>query len=213
MAVQAVEEAIAVEVAEATAEREPRLQRLATIEDLHKMPDDGRRYELIGGVIYVSPAPVVKHQRVLRRLERVITDFVEERALGEAFFAPIDVRLSPHDVVQPDLVVVLREHRRRLTRARIEGTPDLVIEILSPSNPGHDLVRKAALYAAAGVPEYWIVDPRNDTVRVLLLENRTYVDMPGIEERFRSQVLAGLEIPVRELFAVPEWMEPDESEG
>ena len=213
MAVQAVEEAIAIDVAESTVEREPLLQRPATMDDLHKMPDDGRRYELIGGVIYVSPAPLVKHQAVALELAERLSQHVKAHRLGQVFVAPLDVRLSPHDVVQPDLIVVLREHRRRLTKARLEGTPDLAIEILSPSIPGHDLVRKAALYAAAGVPEYWIVDPRNDTVRVLSLENRTYVDMPRTEETIRSQVLPRLEISVRELFAVPEWMEPDESEG
>lgn len=212
MAVQAVEEAIAIEIAESTPEREPKLGRPATIDDLHKMPDDGRRYELIGGVIYVSPSPLVKHQYVSSRLHRVLSDYLADESRGALLYAPLDVELGPHDIVQPDLVFVRAEHRKRITTRRIVGPPDLVIEILSPSNPGHDLVRKAALYASAGVPEYWIVDPRTDTVRVLTLGDQTYVEAHDSTETVRSRVLDGLEIPVSELFAVPDWMETDDAE-
>ncbi len=115
------------------------LERPYTVEDLTNTPDDGRRYEVIGGELVVSPAPSTKHQRVSFRLSRILGDYLERVGSGEAFAAPIDVVLGTHDIVQPDLVVILHRHADRLTDAGIEGAPDIVIEI-NPRPPASEWI-------------------------------------------------------------------------
>jgi Uma2 family endonuclease len=124
--------------------------------DYAAIPDDGKRYEVLEGSLFVTPAPSSGHQHASKRLFRQLEDYFEARALGEAFFAPMDVILGPHDIVQPDLVVARPE---QVSERGIEGAPLLVVEVLSPSTREHDRKRKAARYAALGVAHCWIVDP------------------------------------------------------
>ena len=133
--------------------------RLLTAEDLNALPDDGHRYELLQGELIVSPAPGTVHQRVIRRLSRLLDDAVIGSEFGEMFQAPFEVRLSAQNIVQPDLLVVAQADIDRLTERRFEGTPALAIEVISPSSERIDRGRKASLYMESGVREYWIVDP------------------------------------------------------
>ncbi len=121
--------------------------RLLTYEDLLNTPNDGRRYEIIGGELVVSASPLLKHQRLSMRLAVPLHE-LEQRGLGQMFEAPVDVRIAPHEIVVPDLVFVTTARLHILTEALIDGTPDLVIEILSLSTSRIDLGAKAALYAA-----------------------------------------------------------------
>jgi Uma2 family endonuclease len=134
------------------------LKHILDYGDLAHTPDDGKRYELLEGALYVTPAPSPQHQRISKRLQRQLEAYFEERGLGEVFNAPVDVILSPHDVVEPDLVVVLNE--AQVSERAIEGAPVLAIEILSPSTRDRDRNVKARRYAALGVDHYWIVDVR-----------------------------------------------------
>lgn len=177
------------------------LDRPYTGEDLAGIPDDGLRYEVIGGELVVSPAPSTKHQRVSFRLSRILGDHLERVGIGEAFAAPIDAILGTHDIVQPDLVVVLQHHAERITDAGIDGAPDIVIEITSPSSQRIDRIRKSATYATFGVPEYWIVDPETETILVQTLVNGRY---QTIEGAFRSVQLPGLVIDPSAVFALPQ---------
>ena len=133
------------------------LNRKLDYSDYAAIPDDGKRYEVLEGSLFVTPAPSPIHQRVSKRLQRQLEAYFEERSLGEVFDAPIDLILSPHDIVQPDLVVVARADQ--VSERGIEGGPLLAVEILSPSTREHDLRRKARRYATLGVLHYWIVDP------------------------------------------------------
>lgn len=139
-----------------------------TYDDLLQLPDDGTRYEIIDGELVVMPSPVVTHQRIVGRLFLAFSAQLQERAQGEVLMAPLDVIMAPTRVVQPDLIVVRHDHRAIL-REHIHGVPDLLIEVLSPSNHKHDLVTKRRLYARNRVPEYWIVDPEAQTIEVLEL--------------------------------------------
>lgn len=132
-------------------------------------PDDGRRHEIIAGDHYMNPAPTTDHQRYSRRIQFQIYDQIEESGRGEVFNAPADVQLSDHDIVQPDLIVVVRERRLIITPTKIKGTPDLIVEILSASTKQNDRVLKKELYERVGVPEYWIVDPDNHVVEQFVL--------------------------------------------
>lgn len=121
-------------------------------------PDDGNCHEIIDGRHYMNAAPVPRHQAISRHIQFQLYQQIELTKLGQVIDAPIDLQLSDFDVVQPDLVVVL-EGNRIITQTRIRGVPDLVIEILSPSNRKHDTELKKQLYEQFAVPEYWIVDP------------------------------------------------------
>ena len=180
------------------------LERPYTVDDLASIPDDGRRYEVIGGELVVSPAPSTKHQRVSFRLSRILGDYLERVGSGEAFAAPIDVFLGTHDIVQPDLVVVLKQHADRVTDAGIEGAPVIVIEITSPSSQRMDRIRKSATYATFGVPEYWIVDPDTETTLVQALVDGRYLPSEDYAGSVRSVQLPDLFIDPSDIFAFPQ---------
>jgi Uma2 family endonuclease len=135
----------------------PELKRKLDYSDLLVTPDDGKRYELVRGDLYVTPSPNPVHQRVSKRLERVLTDYFEGRGHGEVFHAPIDLILTSRDVFVPDILVVA--DAKHVSKRGIEGPPLLVVEILSPSTSKRDRGLKARRYAELGVGHYWIVDP------------------------------------------------------
>jgi Uma2 family endonuclease len=137
-----------------------------TYHDYVQLPDD-KRYELLEGELFLVPAPNLDHQRILRKLGTAVSTYVEREHLGEVFYAPCDVLLSDINVVQPDIIFVSRDRMAILTEANIQGPPDLVIEILSPSTGQRDLGIKRTLYSKYGVREYWIVDPENKTISML----------------------------------------------
>lgn len=140
-------------------------------DDLQHTPDDGLRYELIDGELYVTPSPRPRHQRVSKRLQRQLEAYFEAREIGEVFNAPVDVILDWHDVVVPDLVVVTASSQ--VTERAIEGSPALLVEILSPSTTNRDRTVKARRYAEKGVQHYWIVDPARRSLECYRLRKRT----------------------------------------
>jgi len=144
----------------------PETSTKMTYEDLILLPEDGLRHEIIDGEHYVNASPVTKHQRVSYNLIVEIGLYLREHPVGILFHAPFDVVFSRYDVVEPDLIFISSEHREILTTKNIQGSPDLLIEILSDSNRKYDEVTKHALYERTGVPEYWIVDPVADAVRI-----------------------------------------------
>ena len=133
--------------------------------DLSLMPDDGKRREIIDGEIYVTPSPVDHHQMILFNLTMAFGKFLETHPLGKLRFAPLDVILSEHDVLEPDLLLVLNEHQNIL-QDWVRGAPDLVIEILSPTTSARDRGIKLKAYARYGIAEYWIVDPVAQAIEV-----------------------------------------------
>ena len=146
-------------------------QQPLTWDDLQKLPDDGRRFELVDGVLLVSPAPVVSHQRVVTRLLLVIDPACP--AGVEVLSAPVDWHISEHTVFEPDVLVV---HRPSPDARYVVETPLLAIEILSPSTRLRDLGLKRRSYGDAGLPWYWIVDPERPRLTVLRLENGRFVE-------------------------------------
>ncbi len=135
-----------------------------TYREYLQFPDDGKRHEIIDGVHYVSPAPSTAHQDASRHIQFQLYRAIEEPGLGRIYDAPTDLQLSEVDVVQPDLLLVLYEHRGRVARKKLIGPPDLVVEILSPSTAERDHDLKRTLYEQRLVPEYWIVDVDEQTV-------------------------------------------------
>lgn len=178
-----------------------------TYEHYVRLPDDGKRYEVIRGVLYVSPGPIPLHQYVHTRLLIVLSRFVDENSLGVVLGAPMDVRLPRRlgDPVQPDLVFLRTGNQPRWeSDPSFNGSPDLVVEILSPSTARRDREIKHSVYREAGIPEYWIVDPRARTIEVsgLSEDGARYVELcrGGEGDVVRSNVLSGLEVSVGEIF-------------
>lgn len=141
-----------------------------SLADLEAMPDDGRRHELIGGAIVMTPAPEPAHQLVSGRLLRIVEDAKPEG--HAAFHAPIDLDLPGDQRVQPDLVVLPWSS---VGEKRLNLPVLLVVEIVSAGSRTHDIVTKRAVYAEAGIPAYWIVNPGSNEITALRLdENGSY---------------------------------------
>jgi Uma2 family endonuclease len=137
-----------------------------TYDDLEALRDDRRRHEIIDGEHFVTPVPPTRHQALSVCLSYRISEYLETNPIGEVYAAPFDVVLSEHDVVEPDLLIVLRENLDRLTSAHLKGAPDIAVEILSESTRKTDEVTKRRLYERFGVNEYWVVDPDIETIRI-----------------------------------------------
>lgn len=131
--------------------------------------EDTHRYELLRGVLFMVPAPTPSHQEVVARLVEAIRAHVKQGNLGVALPAPVDVVLSDEDVVQPDVVFVSQTRIAIVTQACIHGSPDLVVEVLSPATARYDREAKRQIYSAYGIKECWLVDPDAGTVEVLVL--------------------------------------------
>ena len=175
---------------------------ILTYEDYLNAPDD-ERYELLDGELVMIAAPNIAHQRAVLRLTRLLSDFVEEKELGEVFVAPTDVVLSETNVVQPDVIFISTDRMSIVDTDNIKGSPDLVVEIISPNNPERDLVRKRGIYARHGVEEYWIADPEARSVRVMTLEGNAYLEAAeyGMGDVLTSSTLTGLALEVGNVFA------------
>ena len=165
--------------------------------------DDDQRWELIDGVPYMMAAPRVNHQRIVQRIGFWFHQALKGKPC-EPFFAPVDVRLNfdkaDDTVVQPDVFVVCDP--TKITEKTVDGIPDLVVEVLSPSTSRNDRWFKYNAYQSAGVREYWIVDPDNRTVEVYLLIEGLYhkdnvYDTKGI---IKPNMLAIPEMPVIDMF-------------
>jgi Uma2 family endonuclease len=177
---------------------QPRL----TYPELRAMPDDGTRYELIDGEVFVTPSPSEKHQRILVNLLVSVHNHVVANNLGRVYVAPLDVVFGERTALQPDLMFISKARRGIIGPEYILGAPDLVVEILSPHRVAFDRVRKFEQYAQHGVEEYWIIDPVAESLEVYRLVGNNYsleATLTG-EEDLESPLLPAWKLPVRNLF-------------
>jgi len=163
-------------------------------EDYVNIPNDRYRHEIIDGDHYVNAAPSMNHQRFSRRIQFQLFLQIEETGRGEVVDAPVDVQLTDHDIVQPDLVIVMKENRSVITPAKINGTPDMIVEILSPSTRHNDCVLKKALYEKAGVPEYWIVHSDDHTIEQFVLRDGKYILEGAHENRIDTSTIPNVSV-------------------
>lgn len=173
-----------------------------TYDDLRALPEDGKRYEIIEGVLYEVTGPKPPHAIVLIAAIDALAEPVRQ-AGGIRLTAPIDVFFPGADPVQPDLLVLLPGGRARIGPAGVIGPPDLVVEVLSPSTRGYDVLTKRSLYGRAGVREYWLVDPDRATIEVLALvgDSLNHAGLFAGSARVRSLVLPEVDFPAGALFA------------
>jgi Uma2 family endonuclease len=173
-----------------------------TYEDYCALPDDGLRYEIIDGFLFSEPSPRRAHQQVAANLLMILRAHAREHGLGEVFIAPFDVILNRRTIVVPDLVFVTRDRAGVVTERAVEGIPDLIVEILSPSTARRDRVAKLNAYAHRGVPNYWLVDPEARTLEAFELVGGSYrlAVAVGGDDEFRPGLFPALVLPLSELW-------------
>jgi Uma2 family endonuclease len=153
----------------------------------------GDRQELIDGKLVVTPACTPPHQITLGDVTRPLMDFVEQNDRGSVFPVPAGVRFSPENVLIPDALFVARHRLHVIGPEAIDAAPDLIVEVLAPETRQRDLTTKRALYARFGVQEYWIINPEERMIDVLVLAGDSYESIPADEGgAIRSRVLPGL---------------------
>jgi len=171
-----------------------------TYEEYYRFDDD-QRYEIIDGNLLMAPAPDTWHQDWSRDLFRVIDRQVTAHRLGKVFFAPVDVVFDAENTVQPDIVFIATANAGIIQRRAVFGTPDLLVELVSPASVRRDRYDKRELYARFGVKEYWIGDPANRALEILTLKQGSYVLHCCAEERGKlvSPILTGLEFDLADI--------------
>jgi Uma2 family endonuclease len=178
--------------------------RKLTYDDYLRLPDDGKRYELIDGELHVTPAPGTRHQSTVANVLRLLGSFIYKRRMGRLWTAPLDVLFGPTDVVQPDLVFVSTERKEIITDAAVRGAPDLVIEVLSPSTRRRDEGVKLRQYEREGVREYWLLDPATCTVKMFARREARLEPAAELSaaagDVLASPLFPGLELDVAALF-------------
>lgn len=191
----------------ATDPRSKRIKRLPqpkllTYDDYARLtPPDSGNYELHNGKIIFMASPLTPHQIASSNLHTELGYFIKRQKLGRLFSAPMDVRFTPNDVVQPDLFFIQND-RLDIVQRIIEGAPDLIIEIKSDGNPNSEMTYKKYLYEMGSVKEYWIVYPKTKTVRQydLIDEELHHVRTLSLADTLKSSVLLNFEMPVAAIF-------------
>lgn len=176
----------------------PLVPGAARLVDYMALPE-GTPVELIKGELVVSPAPLYIHQAILIHLTEILAPIARAEG-GKLAVAPTDVILADDTVVQPDLMYITKA-RRHILRQRVEGVPDLVIEIISPHHARRDRVHKLALYAEHGVAEYWIVDPENKIFQFLKLVGENYQIEVPVGDTYKSIVVSAIELNLVDFWA------------
>jgi Uma2 family endonuclease len=171
--------------------------------DIWDTPDDGNRYEVIDGELFVTPPPLEPHQYTVGMLYGYVWHHVNSRDLGRVYSAPLGVVLNDENGLQPDLVYVSNARRGIIVERGIEGAPDLVAEVLSRSTQSRDRGVKMRRYAAAGILHYWIVDPRARALEEYRLTDQGYELAGRYAEGslFRPALFPELEIPISKLWS------------
>ena len=180
------------------------VRRKLTYEDYLLFPEDGQQHEILDGEHYVMPAPSFGHQGISGNLYFALTLFLRQHQLGFVRYAPLDVILSAHDVVEPDLLFISNERAGIIQAANVQGAPDLVIEILSDSTRRKDETLKRDLYERSGVREYWIVDPQASRVRIFRRSGVRFLAAQEVsaagKDVLTTPLLPGFQLPVGEIF-------------
>jgi Uma2 family endonuclease len=162
-----------------------------TIMEVYEMLPEGTLAELIDNQIYMSPAPNTNHFVTAKKITKIFDKLIEDCGRGLVFYAPFDVYLDEtQNAVQPDIFIVLTTNSGKIEQhGNFTGVPDLIVEVLSPGNPSHDLVKKKALYEKFGVQEYWVVDPETKLAIGFALADDKYITISEEVGKISSELL------------------------
>ncbi len=172
-----------------------------TYEDYCLLPNDGKRYEIIDGELFVTPSPRRSHQKVVGNLYLYLAQFVKNKKLGEVYVAPFDVVFSRFDVVEPDILYISAARASVLTEKNVQGAPDLVVEVLSETTAEVDRTTKLKLYARFGVQEYWIIDPKGPSAEVYVRKGQLFelITKLSADGNLASTLFPGFSLPLSKL--------------
>lgn len=179
----------------------PKARRLWTYADmLAELPETNLPIELWNGELVMSPTPTPSHQTIVGSLYRELDGFVRGLKVGKVFLSPLDVILSEHRVIQPDVFFIAKDNLD-IIQDRIRGVPDLAVEVISPGSWKRDRVEKKSLYEQVGITEYWIVDPESRSIEVFALVKGVYqLHSRAVDsELAKSKLLAGFKISFSQL--------------
>ncbi|MFP4437181.1 MAG: Uma2 family endonuclease [Chloroflexaceae bacterium] len=162
-----------------------------------RLPEDGNRYEVIDGVLYMTTAPSAFHQWIIRQIVFTLAPVIDQAGVGVTLWSPIGLFMPGCDPVQPDIIVIRTENLNIIHDRRIAGIPALLVEVLSPSNPTQDTETKRKAYARAGVPEYWIVRPAGRDLLFCTQPDAALRDYAGSDLIAPDDTLVSPTLPVR----------------
>ncbi len=179
-----------------------RISAKFSYEDLQHIPPDRYRYEIVDGELFVTPAPIPLHQRIVMNLGAHLWNHVRAHRLGEVFVAPLDVVFTSETVLEPDIIFLSRARLDIIGEKYLSGPPDLVVEVLSKSSARLDRDIKPKQYARYGVPEFWRIDPEGKTVEVFRLQKDEYELAQHLEfgDALATPLFPGLSLPVSSLW-------------
>jgi Uma2 family endonuclease len=165
--------------------------------------DVDKPYQIIAGEIVRTPSPSPFHQDIILNLAEKLRPYIRSKNLGKLLISPLDIRFNDDEVYQPDLAFVRQSKIQGVRKEKIDTLPDLVIEVLSPSDAYQDLTHKKAIYAKYGVGEYWIIDPIEETIEILVNENGLYRTEALLRQpaELESAMFSGFSMTVEEVFA------------
>lgn len=169
-----------------------------TYADYEKFPDDGNRHQVVEGEEFMTPPPSTDHQTIVANVYSLLRGHVLPRKVGRVYFSPVAVVFGPSDVFEPDVLFVAEGRAGIIKKKNIQGAPDLVVEVTSPSTERMDKGKKLDRYRAEGVREYWIVEPEARQVSVHEFGRRLSVYVEG--QSFPSSVVPGLTVRVDDVF-------------
>jgi len=172
-----------------------------TVKD-YDLLEEGAPFQLINFDLVMSPSPLAVHQQILFDLSEIVVLYNISSRKGQWMYAPMDVKFDDGNVLQPDILYIAEERKAELIKDRVEGAPDLIIEILSPSNAYYDLRQKKELYEKYGVKEYIIIDPIAQNADLYILKDSVYQLHQKAQktEQLNSVLLPGLTIDLQKIF-------------
>jgi Uma2 family endonuclease len=172
-----------------------------TYDDYCLLPNNGRRYEIVDGELFVTPSPRRAHQNVVTQLSYYLVEFVRREERGRVYVAPFDVVFSLFDVVEPDILYVSKERASVVTEKNVQGAPDLVVEVLSATTAEIDRTTKLKLYARYGVQEYWMIDPEECTAEIYRREAGGFDRVANLQpsDSLTTPLLPGFSVPLHKL--------------
>jgi Uma2 family endonuclease len=173
-----------------------------TVED-YMMLEEGAPFQLINCDLVMSPSPLAIHQQILFALSEIIVLYnIQQGRRGQWMYSPLDVKFDEGNILQPDILYITEERKAEIIKERIEGAPDLIIEILSPSNAYYDLRQKKDIYEKFGVKEYLIIDPVQENADLYVLKDGAYYLHQKAQktESLNSILLQGFSVNLSQLF-------------
>lgn len=181
----------------------PSLPQLVTAEQFIAEVDDGRKVDLLKGIIYVSPPATPREDRLCYLLRTLMQSYADQHDLGEVYGSRVAFVLGRYHCSEPDLSFISKSRLGLITETHGNAAPDIAVEIVSADSEERDYVEKRVLYERSGVQEYWIIDPLRSECRFLRLTGGRFIEVPLDGSRFRSELLSGFWLDTTWLLADP----------